>query len=184
MKLEQQLESLAALGFELNEGVTIDDILYSFGEDEFENEPFDLILFVLGIEIEREPWGRPFCSRAWNFDMECIYGSGDYVRIVQRLFEVANQSDLITDIEDHVDMDSGKAWLKYKVDGEPREYAVKVNDDWADPDTIAKIMSDIERDGRRFYAKDNGQASVWYYLDSETAMELNRLSGNALVMGP
>ena len=52
-------------------------------------------------------------------------------------------------------------------------------------------MADIERDGFRFYAKDNGQASIWHYLDDETASKLddetasklNALSGNALVLG-
>jgi hypothetical protein len=41
-------------------------------------------------------------------------------------------------------------------------------------------MDDIERDGHRFFFKDNGQAMVLLYLDSETAAELNRLSNNAL----
>ena len=41
-------------------------------------------------------------------------------------------------------------------------------------------MDDIQRDGRRFYFKDNGQAMVLFYLDPGTAEELNRLSNNAL----
>lgn len=184
MTLEQQLASLSELGLTLNDGVTTEDLLYSFGREEYENEPFDLILFVLGIEVEREPWGRNVCSRAWNLDMECIGETGDYVHIVKRLCEVAGQQNLITDIEDFVDLESGQAWLKYTVDGQARNYTVTVNSDWADPDTIAKIMTDIERDGFRFYAKDNGQASIWYYLDSATAAKLNKLSGNALVPGP
>ena len=180
MKLENQLESLAELGLTLNSGVTIDDLLYSFGRDEYESEPFDLILFVFGSEIEREPWGRSVCSRVWNLDMECIGESGDYAEIVKRLREVAGQPELIADIEDFVDLESGKAWLKYNIDGESREYTVTVNDDWADPDTISKVMADIERDGMHFYAKDNGQASIWFYLTTETAKSLNQLSGNAL----
>lgn len=184
MTLEEQLESLSELGLKLNKGVTVDDLLYSFGREKYENEPFDLILFVLGIEIERQPWGRPFCSRAWNLDMECIGETGDYVQIVARLCEVAGHPDCITDIEDFVDLGLGQAWLKYSVDGQTRNYTVTVDSDWADPDTIAKIMADIERDGFRFYAKDNGQASIWYYLDYETVGKLNKLSGNALVLGP
>ena len=42
-------------------------------------------------------------------------------------------------------------------------------------------MKDIERDGKRFYAKDNGQASTWFYLDEVTAMKINALTGNMLV---
>ena len=183
MTLEEQLESLSELGLKLNKGVTVDDLLYSFSREEYESEPFELILFVLGIEVERQPWGRPICSRAWNLDMECIENTGDYVQIVTRLCEVAGQPDLITNIEDFVDLELGQAWLKYTIDGQTRNYTVTVDNDWADADTISKIMADIERDGFRFYAKDNGQASIWYYLDDETAKKLNALSGNALVIG-
>ncbi len=63
-------------------------------------------------------------------------------------------------------------------------HKVTVDNDWADPETLAKIMSDIERDGFRFYGKDNGQATIWYYLDFDTAQKLNALSNNALVLGP
>ncbi len=184
MTLEQQLESLAEIGLTLNNDVSIDDLLYSFDRKDYENKPFDLILFVLGIEVEREPWGRAVCSRAWNLDMECISGTGDYVAIVKRLCEVANVSNAITDIEDSVNLETGEAWLKYVVDGQPRHFEVTVDNDWVDPETLARIMSDIERDGCRFYGKDNGQATIWYYLDAGTAEKLNALSNNALVLGP
>lgn len=157
MKLEQQLEALSEIGLRLNDGVTVDDLFYSFDRRKYEMKPFDLILFVLGIEVEREPWGRWICSSVWNFDMECIADAGDYVQIVKRLCELAGQPNLMTDIEDFVDLETGQAWLQYSVAGEARHYPVHVNNDWADPDVVAKIMSYIERDGFRFYAKDNGR---------------------------
>ena len=79
-----------------------------------------------------------------------------------------------------VDIDACEAWLKYKVDGTERNWPVEVNDDWADALTLNYVMDDIERDGRRFYFKDNGQAMVLFYLDERSAAELNRLSNNAL----
>ncbi len=180
MTLEEQLAKLAALGLKLDDGITVDDILYSFDRKEYEERPFDLILFVLGIEVERAPWGRSVCSRVWNFDTECIGSTGDYVRIVKRLCQVAGQPDCLKDFSDFVNIDAGKAWLKYKVDGTERNWPVEVNDDWADTLTLNYVMDDIERDGRRFYFKDNGQAMVLFYLDPQTAAELNRLSNNAL----
>lgn len=178
--LEQQLDKLAEFGLKLDDGITIDDILYSFPRKDYEERPFDLILFVLGIEVERKPWGRSICSRVWNFDTECICGTGDYVRIVKRLCRVAGQADYLQDVSDFVDIDSGKAWLRYKVDGTQRDWIVEVNDDWADALTLSYVMDDIERDGRRFYFKDNGQAMVLFYLDPDTAAQLNRLCDNAL----
>lgn len=177
MTLEQQLESLAKLGFRLNEGITIHDLLYSWDREKYENEPFQILLFMLGSEVEREPWGRNICDRAWNFDLECIEGHGSYVKIVENLGRVAGIPYLITDIEDSVVLESGKAWLKYKIDGKQRDYTIAVDDDWADPETISAVMKDIERDGKQFYAKENGQASIWFYLDKDTASKLHQLTG-------
>ena len=180
MTLEEQLDKLATLGITLNDGVTIDDLIYSFDRESFESEPFDLILFALGTEVEREPWGRAVCSRAWNFDTECISQTGDYVEIVERLCVVAGQPGLISNATDLVDLDTGSAWLKYTIDGKERDRSIDVNDDWADTLTLSYVMSDIERDGKRFYAKDNGQAMILYYLNAESAAEINRLSNDAL----
>ncbi|MEZ6113205.1 MAG: hypothetical protein R3C99_19660 [Pirellulaceae bacterium] len=178
--LEEQLETLAQLGLELNDGVTVDDLLYSCDRQEYENQPYDTLLFMLGSEVEREPWGRNVCDRAWNFDVECIEDTGSYVMIVENLCRVAGIPHLIADAEDFVDIENETAWLKYTVDGQPRHFEIPVDDDWADPKTISAVMRDIERDGKRFYDKDNGQASIWFYLDQPTADKLNALSGNAL----
>lgn len=180
ISLEEQLETLAQLGLELNDGITVDDLLYSRDRHEYENEPYDTLLFMLGSEVEREPWGRNVCDRAWNFDVECIEDTGSYVMIVENLCRVAGLPDLISDAEDFVGIENETAWLKYTVDGQPRHINIPVDGDWADSKTVSAIMRDIERDGKRFYDKDNGQASIWFYLDQPTADKLNALSENAL----
>ena len=118
-------------------------------------------------------WGRAICSRVWNFDTECIESTGDYLRIVKRLCEVAGLPGLLENVEDLVDLKGGNAWLKYRVDGADRHWTVEVCDDWADTLTISYIMEDIQRGGGRFYCKDNGQAMVLFYLDEASAAELN-----------
>jgi hypothetical protein len=178
--LEEQLETLAQLGLELNDGITVDDLLYSWDRDEYEKQPYDAILFVLGSEVERKPWGRNVCDSAWNFDVECIEDSGSYVTIVQNLCRVSGMPELITELEDFVDIESESAWLKYTIEGRKRHFTIAVDNDWADSETVSTVMRDIERNGKRFYGKDNGQASIWFYLDKETADKLNVLTGNAL----
>ena len=178
--LEEQLETLAQLGLSLNDGVTVDDLLYSWDRQEYENRPYDTLLFMLGSEVEREPWGRNVCDRAWNFDVECIEDTGSYVTIVENLCRVAGMPDLIFDVEDFVDIEDETAWLKYTIDGQQRHFNIPVDNDWADPETVSAVMRDIERDGKRFYGKDNGQASIWFYLDQTAADKLNALTGNAL----
>jgi hypothetical protein len=178
--IEEQLETLAQLGLSLNDGVTVADLLYSWEREEYENEPFDTLLFMLGSEVEREPSGRNACDRAWNFDVECIEDTGSYVTIVENLCRVAGMPGLISDAEDFVDIENETAWLKYTIDGQQRHFNIPVDNDWADPKTVSAVMRDIERDGKRFYGKDNGQASIWFYLDQTASDKMNALIGNAL----
>lgn len=180
MKFEDQLAQLASIGLTLNPGVTVDDLLYSFGREAYEKRPFELILFTLGVEVEREPWGRSFCARVWNFDTECIYGDGTYTAITKRLCVLASKPAALTDIADHVDLEGGEAWLKYKTGGISRHWTVEVNSDWVDTMVVSYIMGDLEADGCKFYGKDNGQAVVLFYLDGEAAEKLNGWSGRAL----
>lgn len=178
--LEQQLAKLAELGLRLDEGISLDDLTCSFPREDYEERPFDLILFVLGTDVEREPWGRRVCSRVWNFDTECIYSSGDYTQIVRRLCELSGAPDGLADIGDSVDLDAGVGWLRYKANGVERNWPLEVNDDWADMLTLSYVMDDIERGGKSFFFKDNGQAMVLFYLGQAEAAELNKISNGAL----
>jgi hypothetical protein len=180
MKLEDQLAALRELRIELDPGITIDDILYSFSREDFESKPFDLLLFILGAEVEREPFGRPFCARVWNFDTECIYADGAYVAIAKRLCRVAGRPDAFLSLRDHIDLSAGEAWVEYTVDGKHRRWDIDVNDDWADTLTVAYMMGDLERDGWKFRARDNGQAMVLYYLNDAGAQRLSELAGRKL----
>jgi len=180
MTLEQQLEKLDGLGLHLSQEVNVDDLVYSFGREAYEEKPFDLILFALGMEVEREPWGRQVSNQAWNFDTECIYGKGDYVTIVQHLCKLSGNENYLRNVSDQVDLTTKKAWLKYQVNGTDRNWTVEVNDDWVDRMVLAYVIDDIERDGKRFYFKDNGQAMILFYLNNDTVQQLNALSENAL----
>lgn len=178
--LEAQLEILAKLGLHLEEEAGIDDLLQAFGREEYEQSPFALLLLVLGFEIESEPWGRPICSAAWNFDTEFINETGDYAEITTCLCRVAQKPGHLQQVRDFVDVTGRKAWLEYTVSGVQRHWDLDVNNDWADVTGLAYVMADIESDGRRFYFIDNGQAMVLYFLDAATAAELNRLSKGVL----
>lgn len=179
MQLEKQIQMIGGFGFALEPGVTVEDLLYSFDREGYEAEPFDLIFFIMGVEIEREPWGRRFCKRIWNFDTECIEQTGDYVRIAEELSDVAGKPDALESITDFVDLESKTGWLKYKVSDVERHWDIEIDDDWADPIVTSYIMDDLETDGRRFYGKDNGQASIICYLAKEEAKRLNELCHGA-----
>ncbi len=142
--LERQLEALRRIGLTLNDGVTVDDLLYSWDRQEYESRPFDTLLFMLGSEVEREPWGRNVCDRAWNFDVECIEDTGSYVTIVENLCRVAGMPDLVSDLEDSVDIENETAWLKYTIDGRKRHFDIPADNDWIECLVLTLSLSMIQ----------------------------------------
>lgn len=176
LELEKQIEALADIGIALNEGVSVDDFLTSYSRHEYEEAPFDLILFVYGMEIEQEPWGRYFCDRAWDFDLEAIEDHGSYSSIVEQFHRMTGKAKTIEGLTDEVDLENGHALLKYVVDGEARTIEPKVDDDWADSAAVETVMRDLKEPGFDFYPKDNGQASTWFYLNESQAEALDELA--------
>ncbi|GGU49939.1 hypothetical protein GCM10010274_43220 [Streptomyces lavendofoliae] len=175
VELEAQISRLAELGLPLAAAITVDDLLYSLPRDMFEREPYEYLLSLLGAEVEREPWGRWFCDRAWSFDTECVYGPGAYVTIARNLCRIAGRPDAFTHLRDHVDLESGEAWLEYTIGGRRQRWTVEVCDDWADTLVVSYLMDDLEQQGRRFFQRDNGQSTHLYFLDEAAAHEMNEL---------
>jgi hypothetical protein len=178
LELEAQLVKLAELGLVLNVGIEIEDLLYSLDRSELEAEPFLPLISLLGIEVERAPWGRRICDRVWNFDTECINASGDYMKIVQKLGLLSGSPDDLLEIVDRVEEDA--AWLEYIIEGRKRHWSIELNDNWADMMTLSYVMEDLQRDGKQFYSIDNGQAMILFYLDPETATKLGELCNEDL----
>lgn len=178
MKLEDQINTLSEIGLSLNQGVTVDDLLVPYSREEYERAPFDLILYVYGIEIEEEPWGRFYCDRAWNFDVEAIEDDGSYVEIFENFHRLTGNAKRVEGLQDRVDVEEGNAELRYEIDGKKRTFQPVVDNDWADPEVVDTVMADLREPGYDFYAKDNGQASIWFYLAEEQAKALNDLADN------
>lgn len=180
MKFEKQLDRLSRIGLTLADGVTVDDLLYSYKRRDYEREPFDLILFVLGINVERAPWGRPICRRVWNFDAKCISDFADYETIVARLCEVAGKPGCLTDVRAFFDADTNEARLEYRAGNTQRRWPLNIDYKWADTRTLLNAMADIESDGYRFFYKDNHRAMILFYLDNAAFKELDRLINGML----
>ncbi|MEU9983112.1 hypothetical protein [Streptomyces sp. NPDC050856] len=175
MELETQIARLADLGLPLVADRTVDDLLHSLPRELFEREPYELLMSMLGAEVEREPWGRWFCDRAWTFDTECVYAPGAYVGIARNLCRIAGRPGAFTDLRDHVDLESGEAWIEYTIDGRRQRWTAEVHDDWADTLVVTYLMGDLEHNGRRFCTRDNGQSMYLYFLDEGARHEINKL---------
>ncbi|AFY94313.1 hypothetical protein [Chamaesiphon minutus] len=175
MQLEAQLDKLAKLGLVINPEITIEDILFSFDRQALESDPFKLLLFAFGSEVEREPKGRRICNRVWNFDPECVAATGDYVKIVQQLCLLGGDADYLQEIVDYIDLDEGECWLEYTLGDTTQHWEIEPNDDWADMLALSYVMEDLQRDGRQFYSLDNEQAMILVYVDLDTAIKLSDL---------
>ena len=76
------------------------------------------------------------------------------------------------------------ATIRYTINGRARVLSAKVDHDWADPEAVAAFARDLETtigDGRHFWAADNGQASVLFFLTDAEADKVNSLRTDVLV---
>lgn len=164
-------------------GRSIDELLTSWPRADYESDPYNLILFMYGSEVEAEPRGRAFCERGWNFDMECLSEAGDYVLAFKEILRTTGQPQLATQISDNFDLDAEVCEIKYTMSGRQRVLSARVDNDWADPQAVAAFVRDIEvtlDDGRHFWAADNGQASILFFLTDAEAAQVNALRRDIL----
>jgi hypothetical protein len=172
--LEDQLEDLAEAGIRMNDGRSVEDLLISFPRSEYESKPYELLLNVLGGEVEAEPWGRRFSDDVWLLDAECIEGDGTYVTVAERLADVAKGALPLNEIRDRVDHEAGEAWLEFTLDGEQHRWEAKVEDDWIDPNIFlrfAKLLGQREPE-LRFMQLDSGDQSALIGAATPAQVEL------------
>jgi hypothetical protein len=130
---------LARCGLRLDAPFTVQDLLKSWNREAFERGDFDLVLVGLGMTEEQAPW-RNHSSNVWHFDSECIEGDGCYTRIAERMKDLAEGALPIENIRDHVDLDTGSAWLTLDYQGEQVRFDLRVNDDWVDPAVFSHFV--------------------------------------------
>jgi len=183
ISLETQINELSKSGISLNKGIGIEDLLVSYGREEYENSPYDTIIFIYGSEVEEEPWGRFISDNVWNFDTECIEGRGSYATVLSNITRLTGQPNLLTNVSDNFDFDKSEAQVNYVLNGNQKSHLVKVDNNWIDPNFIESFLKEITEvlsDGREFWSVDNGQASILFFVNRSTAAELNVLTKGAL----
>ena len=176
--LETQIAALRDAGLAMAPGRTIDELLTSWPRARYEDDPYNLILFMYGCQVEAEPWGRVFCERGWDFDMECLIEKGDYVRAFEQIVRITGQPQLVSEMSDSFRFDAEVCEIRYVIQGRNRVLKARIDNDWADPDVVAAFVRDIEAaigDGRHFWASDNGQSSILFFLTDAEAAKVNAL---------
>jgi hypothetical protein len=80
-------------------------------------------------------------------------------------------------------LDARTCEIRYAINGSQKVLTARVDSDWVDPKAAAAFMRDIERtvaDGRHFWAADNGQASILFFLTDAEAAGVNALREDTL----
>jgi hypothetical protein len=142
--LEEKLKSLAECGFRLEEPFTVEDMLKKWSRKQSAKPGFEMVLVGLGDFESQPPW-RPFCRNLWHFDTECIEDEGSYVRIAERMMEMADGSLKLDSIRDHVDIEEEVAWLEFEHEGRLFHIDCEVNNDWVDPAVFAPFVGLLEK---------------------------------------
>jgi hypothetical protein len=172
--LERQLSALAKCGVALAPSATIEALLEEFSRENYEKDPYRLLLCALGNDE------LTLSENVWHFDTECIEDHGAYVRIADRLRRLAGDDLPLLDIEDFVDVEQGKASLSFKLDGQQYDWQCDVEDDWVDPKVLTRFADVLEdRDtGRRFtYVDLEGQDCLIGCSTNEQRKKLADTSG-------
>lgn len=184
IRLETQIDALKRAGLTLAPGRTIEELLTSWPREDYESDPYNLILFMYGSDVEAEPWGRAFCERGWNFDMECLVQKGDYVSAFENILRITGQPQIATGLSDNFNIAAKTCEIRYSLNGQPKVLRARIDNDWADPQAVAAFLRDTEtaiNDGRHFWATDNGQASILFFVTDEEAAKVNALREDILV---
>ena len=177
--LDEQLAQLAEAGVTPGDGVVREDLLSFETEEELEKAPYQGIIEVLGIDLEREPY-TPICHRLWMCDYERIEDHGSYADILTRLELMTDGALGLTEIRDHVDIGEESAWVEFTCDGERIRWDPEVNDDWMDPVVIVNYDRLLKAKGKtlRLYSnhEDFGQSALFAAFSAEDFRKFDALS--------
>jgi hypothetical protein len=177
--LEEQLNMLAQCGIQLKPEFSVETLLESFAREKYETSRYIGTLIRMGGELEREPF-TPLSNNIWHFDAECIEDEGDYVRIAERMRDLAQGELPIENIRDRVDVENGDAWLEFDLRGETVHWGARVKEDWIDPDILSNFCALLQHQNgtRRFtYFDLKGQDSLIGCATEEELRKLRKATG-------
>jgi hypothetical protein len=160
VSLEDQIQILKGHRISFREGIGINDLLISHDREKYEKKPFELILWALGGEVEKDPY--PIVSDdIWDCDYERIEDRGSYSSVISRLHALSGMILPISNIHDHVSLDEEKAWVEFSYEDKIIHWDAEFNDDWLDDKIILKFNGLLQKHDLSIYWADGGQVSLF-----------------------
>ncbi len=180
VSFNEQLTLLQTIGIKLNENISEELLLKEFSLQEYENDPYLLLMLAMGGEVEIDNIYFNGSNNIWYLDTECIEDTGDYVRIAERIKDLSNGHLEMTEINDVVDIENLEASLSFKLDGKEYHWSLKVDDDWLDITIIYKFnellkLKSPDKSISIFYL--GGQDCLIGIFSKQQVKQLNTLKG-------
>lgn len=186
LTFEERIARLGELDFKLRPGVSIADLLDSWGREDLESGGWMLTLAVLGSESEtQEGVGDRNSPDILYWDTECIEDHGDYVMFARAMKMLYAGQLRLEDVADRVDFDARKAELSFSTDGQRFSSPMRFNDDWIDERAVEMIVSVAARLGvsrRVAHIDDGGQCMLLVAGERSSIQALKELTGIKMVV--
>jgi hypothetical protein len=159
LPLAEQIRIVRECGLEPNPGINLTEAIAGFAESAYEDDPFRLLLVMMGSETEDKSH-RQICDSLWHLDTECIEGPGDYVRVAERMTALTRGDLRLERINDHVDLENEEAWVSFSLDGKEMKWHANIDDDWIDAGILslfAELLATRKTEKRYTYLDLGGQ---------------------------
>ncbi len=181
LSFEEQLQNLTDCGIKLRSQFSSDVLFEEWSKEDFEDEPYEMLLLSLGgdKEIGTSQW-TSLSNNVWHFDTECIEDHGAYIAIAERMRDLADGDLPLQKITDYVDVEEEIAWLEFELDGEKYHWDLKVEDDWVDTEIFGMFIELSEKRGsdkKYTYFDTGGQDCLIGCCTSEKLEKLRVVTG-------
>lgn len=178
--LEAQLENLNNLGVSLKEGVAPEELLTNFSREELEEEPYSLLLSVLG--SSRETAEGEFSENSDDIlflDAYCIEEADIYVEIVNRLMVMSGGVLRLEDVRASVDEEKGAAEVSFALDGAERSIKLEAEGKMIDVDLFTGINAILKEKSseKTFFNYLSDESIFVIFSDKKSAKAINKIAG-------
>jgi len=158
----------------LNSDIEAGALLDEFSEEEYENDPYQLLLISMGGEIHKNDEFFVVSDNIWHLDTECIEDHGDYVSVIERLKRMTTLE--IRNIQDFIDIEEEIAWVSFEYDNKTIRWDLEIHDDWLDLNIFDKFNQLIGNStNKKLAIASLGQDCLIGYFNEKQLIELNKL---------
>lgn len=176
--LETQLQALAELGIAPRDEAARESLTTGFTEEEFAEDPYHLLLTVLGGCREAEDGTLiPNSDDVFFFDVHCGQEPGVYADVIGQLCELSGGVLDVTGITEEPEPEKAKLRVSCTAVGAERVWELEMDGDLFDIDLFTHLSDILPADGKSFFIHVGDDTVTVFFSDAKTAKQLNRVSG-------